>query len=161
MQLTNIAGKVRTVKCFLDYIFYLESKIWRTRMTFRIMVRRDIRVCESKWVPLGSKNASTWEIAVPILPPQTLPYTSALLDGQLETSDMVDFFPWLFHIQLFEFSQMPNTKGRILKNPEFLNIRLLEFSLMVNTKSAMNSKKSKIFKLPIPKFPFFLLVLLW
>ena len=27
MQLTNIAGKVRTVKCFLDYVFDLESEI--------------------------------------------------------------------------------------------------------------------------------------
>ena len=27
MQLTNIAGKVRTVKCVFDYVFDLESEI--------------------------------------------------------------------------------------------------------------------------------------
>ena len=72
---------------------------------------------------------------VPNLPLQTLPYNSALLDGQVETSDIADFFPRLFHIQLFEFSLMPSTKGRILKNQGFSNIQLFEFSLMVNTKS--------------------------
>ena len=67
--------------------------------------------------------------------PQTLPLNSSLLDGQVETLDIVDLLIWLSHIQLFEFSLMPNMKGRILKNPGFSNIQLFEFSLMVNTKN--------------------------
>ena len=48
---------------------------------------------------------------------------------------------------------MSNTKGRILKNPEFSNIRFLEFSLMVNTKSRMISKKVEDFQTPNPEAP--------
>ena len=44
---------------------------------------------------------------IPNLPPQTLPYNSALLDGQVETSDIVDFFPGFFSSS---FSVFPNAK---------------------------------------------------
>ena len=43
------------------------------------------------------RNSCThFTTGVPNLPPQTLPHNSALLDGQVETSDIVDFLPGFF-----------------------------------------------------------------
>ena len=96
---------------------------------------------------------------VPNLPPQTLRYNSALPDGQVETSDIVDFSPWLFLIQLSVFSnakyeRSDSEKSGIFKNPTF---RVFPDGKYQKS----DFKKSKIFKLPIPKFPCFLLGLLW
>ena len=75
---------------------------------------------------------------VPNLPPQTLPYNSALLDGQVETSDNVDF-PLAFSHPAFrvfpnaKYERSDSEKSRIFKHPAF---RVFQwFSLIVNTKN--------------------------
>ena len=92
---------------------------------------------------------------VPNLPPQTLPYNSALLDGQVKTSDIVHFSPGFFSssFPVFpndKYERSDSEKSGIFKHPTF--------RVFPNGKYEMSYlKKSKIFKLPILKFPCFLL----
>ena len=92
------------------------------------------------------------------LPPQTLPYNFALLDGQVKASDIVDFFPTFSHpaFRVFpdaKYERSDSEKSGIFKHPTF--------RVFPNGKYEKSDlKKSKIFKLPIPKFPCFLLGLL-
>ena len=91
---------------------------------------------------------------VPNLPPQTLPYNSALLDGQVEASDIVDFFTSSFSsFPYAKYERSDSEKSGIFKHPTFRVFPDGEYE-----KSDL--KKSKIFRLPIPKFPCFLLGLL-
>ena len=95
---------------------------------------------------------------VPNLPPQTLPYNSAFPDGQVETSDIVDFSPGFFSssFSVFPYAKYERSdseKSGIFKHPNF--------RVFPNGKyEKWDLKKSKIFKLPISKFPCFLLGLL-
>ena len=61
---------------------------------------------------------------VPNLPPQTLLYNSALPDGQIETSDIVDFSPGFFSSSLSVFpnakyERSDSEKSGIFKQPTF------------------------------------------
>ena len=86
---------------------------------------------------------------IPNLSPQTLPYNSVLVDGQVETSDIADFSP---DFLTSSFSSFPNAKyeksdfekSEIFKHPTF--------RVFPNSKYEKSDlKMPKIFKLPIPK----------
>ena len=98
---------------------------------------------------------------VPNLSPQALPYNSALLDGQVETSDtwILQIFPLTFSHPAFrvfpnaKYEKSDSEKSEIVKHPIF--------RVFPNGKYEKSDlKRSKIFKLPILKFPCFLLGLL-
>ena len=83
---------------------------------------------------------------VPSLPPQTLPYNSSLLDGQVETSDIADFSPDFSHpaFRVFpnaKYEKSDSEKSEIVKHPTF--------RVFLNGKyEKSDSEKSEIVKHP-------------
>ena len=103
-------------------------------------------------------SCNQFTTGVPDLPPHTLSYNSALLDGQVETSDIVDF-PLAFSHPAFRV--FPDAKYERSDTEKFGIFKYPTFQVFPEGKYEKSDlKKSKIFKVSTPKFQCFLLGLL-